>query len=169
MPRLNEFATIAFVICLTCIPVRAYAQDQPVGKLVHVRVLDGSKRSGSLISLDSKSVVIEQRGGALTVPLAEVRTITRASYALPAGTAIGLGAGFVGGLVVCGNESDCHPLQGALLYGAVGAGIGAAAGGVIKAIRSNSRVVYRAPAKTSIAVAPVFSRRSVGVRGVVSW
>jgi hypothetical protein len=166
MTRLYPLATMMCVICVLGAPVGAAAQDLPIGKPVRVTGLDGSHRGGTLVSLDGKEVVIQQRTGTATIPIAEVRTVTRPSYAVPAGALIGFGAGLMWGLAVCGSESDC---VAGLMYTGIGAGVGAAVGAVIKTARTNSRVVYRAPAKSSIAMSPVVGRRVAGVHGVISW
>jgi len=169
MTRLKLFLTMACSVGLLGLPVGASAQDLPIGKAVHVTNLDGSRVGGTLVSLDGKTVVIDQRTGTATMPLAGVRSVTRDSYAIAIGTFSGLGAGFLSGLMLCGAAEDCAPLQGALLGAGIGAGIGAAVGFAIKTSRTNARTLYRAPAKTSIALSPVLGRRQVGVRGVVAW
>jgi hypothetical protein len=169
MTRLNLFATMAFAIGVLGLPAGASAQDLPIGKAVQVTGLDGSRRGGTLVSLDGKTVVIQQRQGHATIPLAEVRTVTRPSYAILAGTLIGAGAGFVGGLAFCANQSDCPPQLVGLMYAGIGAGVGAAVGAMVKTARTNSRLVYRTPARTSIAMSPVVGRRAVGMHGVISW
>ena len=169
MTRSNLFATMACAIGLIGLPVGASAQDLPIGKAVHVTNLDGSRVGGTLVSLDGKTVVIDQRKRAVTISLDGVRSVDRDSYAIPIGTFAGLGAGFLSGLMLCGAAEDCAPLHGALIGGGIGAGIGAAVGFAIKGARTNARNVYRTPKKTSIAMSPVVGRRQVGVRGVIAW
>ena len=130
MTRLNLFATMVCAIGVFGLPAGAFAQNLPIGKAVSVTGLDGSRRGGSLVSLDGKTVVIEQRSGTATIPLAEVRTITRPSYAILTGTLIGAGAGFLGGLAVCNNKYDCPPELVGLMYAGIGAGVGAAVGAI---------------------------------------
>jgi len=169
MTRVNLLATTVCAIAMSGLPICASAQDLPIGKSVHVTALDGSRQGGRLVSLDGKTVVIEHRSGTANIPLAEVRIITRDSYAIPAGTFIGLGAGFFGGLMLCSAADDCPTGQATLMTAGIGAGIGAAAGILIKVLRADARVVYRAPAKTSLTMSPVVGRRQVGVRGVIAW
>jgi len=169
MTRLNLLATMACAIGVLGLPAGVSAQDLPIGKAVHVTSLDGSRRAGTLVSLDGKSVVIEQPTGTATISLTEVRTVTRPSYAILAATVTGLGVGLVSGLAVCANTYDCPPGLAALMYGGIGAGIGAAVGAMIKTARTDSRLVYRAPARTSITMSPVVGRRAVGMHGVISW
>ena len=168
---MNRFGFVAITVCVLGtlgLPVRASAQDLPIGKAVHVTALDGSRRGGTLVSMDTTTVVIDQSKGTIRIPLTDVRFVTRDSSAIAAGTGIGLGAGFVSGLIICGNASDC-PGEAIFLYAGVGAGIGAGVGGLIKYLRSNARVVYRAPAKTTVAVSPVVGRRQFGLGGVIKW
>ena len=98
MTRLNLLATMACAIGVLGLPTGVSAQVLPIGKAVHVTGLDGSRRAGTLVSLDGKSVVIEQPTGTATISLTEVRTVTRPSYAILAGTFTGLGIGLVSGL-----------------------------------------------------------------------
>jgi len=169
MTRLKLLVTLACAIGVVGIPAATSAQDLPIGKAVHVTNLDGSRVGGTLVSLDGKTVVIDQRKGAVTLPLNLVRNVTRDSYAVPIGTFAGLGAGFVAGLMLCGAAEDCATEQGALLGAGIGAGIGAAVGFAIKSSRTNARTVYSAPVKASVALSPVVGRRQVGVRGVIAW
>ena len=117
MTRLNLFATMALAIGVLGLPVGASAQDLPIGKAVHVTNLDGSRVGGNLVSLDGKTVVVEQRKGPVQLPLSAVRLVTRDSYAIPASIGVGLGAGLLGGLMLCGSEDDCAPGQAALMVG----------------------------------------------------
>jgi hypothetical protein len=169
MTRLKLFVTMVCAIGLVGVPAGASAQDLPIGKAVHVTNLDGSRIGGTLVSLDGKAVVIDQRKGAVTIPLTGVRRVERDSYAVPIGLGVGFGAGLVSGLALCANGDDCAPGLTALMFGGIGAGIGTAAGFAIKSSRTNTRTVYRAPTKTSIAMTPVLGRRQVGVRGVIAW
>jgi len=169
MTRLKLFVTMACSVGVLGMPAGASAQDLPIGKAVHVTNLDGSRVGGTLVSLNGKTVVIDQRNGAATIPLTEVRSVTRDSYAIPIGTFAGLGAGFLGGLMICSNHSDCPPGLAALMYGGIGAGVGAAVGVVIKTSRASARTLYRAPAKTPVALWPIVGRRQAGVRGVIVW
>jgi hypothetical protein len=169
MTRLKLFLTMACSVGLLGLPVGASAQNLPIGKAVHVTNLDGSRVGGTLVSLDGKTVVIDQRTGTATMPLAGVRSVTRDSYAIPIATFSGLGAGFLYGLMLCGEGEDCVPGATALMFGGIGAGIGAGVGLAIKISRTNARTLYRAPAKTSIALSPIVGRRQAGVRGVIVW
>jgi hypothetical protein len=169
MTRLKQFVTMVCAIGGMGMAAGASAQDLPIGKAVHVTSLDGSRVGGTLVALDGKTVVIDQRKGAVTIPLTGVRRVERDSYAIPIGVGVGFGVGLVSGLAICANGSDCAPGLTALMFGGIGAGIGAAAGFAIKSSRTNARTVYRAPTTTSISMSPVFGRRQVGVRGVIAW
>ena len=171
MSRLKMFVTITIVCAVGVVglPLSVAAQNLPVGKAVHVTGIDGARRAGKLVSIDSQTVVIEQPAGIARIPLTAVRSVTRDSNAIGVATAIGLGAGALGGLQVCRNGSDCSSLQTVPLFMGIGAGIGAGAGILIKMMRGNARTLYRAPAKTSMTLSPAVGRREVGVRGVIAW
>jgi hypothetical protein len=165
------FATTVCAVLVVGTPRLASAQEPPIGSAVHVTTVDGTRRGGTLVALDhdKKTLVIDQRSGRTQLSLPDVQMVTRDSRAIAAGTVVGLAGGLLTGVVVCGNASDCPMGLAALTYAGIGAGVGVAAGAIIKAARTNSRIVYKAPAKTSISLSPVVGRSQVGVRGVIAW
>jgi hypothetical protein len=134
------------------------------GPNVTVRLTDGVRRDGELISLTAAEVVIADEGRTQTFALNQVSRVERQTHNIRNGVLWGLVVGFAGGyLGSCGggDEDDCWPEVGALFAG-IGAGTGALIGAGVNRASAESRVLYPAPI-SSISIAPRVSPSRAGV------
>ena len=142
------------------------------GKAVRVTFPDGSRREGRLVTLSATDVTIDEKAGRAVVPLLGVSRIERIARRTRMGALLGAAAGFVVGyLGSCGggDEGDCWPEVGAL-----GAGIGVAAGALIgramDATGSPGNLLYASvPSAARVSLLPFVTRRGAGARVAVSW
>jgi hypothetical protein len=185
----NSVVTVVGLV-LALLPAVASAQGVSedrvagaIGKDVTVTSADGKRIRGKLRTLSTTEIVLQQVTGQqgtgqqttreFKLPLSNVKQIQRDSHAVALGAGIGLAAGV--GLAVLelatGDTSDL-PTAGAVGIVAVFGGIGAGAGaGIGAAFRPSgaSRIVYQAPAKTSVTLSPVIGKGKVGVSGAIRW
>ena len=151
--------------------LRASAPAPPRrGPHVTVRLTDGLRRDGILISLAAGEVVIAEEGRPQTFPLSQVSRVERKTHNVRNGVLWGLVVGFAGGyLGSCGSgdEEDCWPEAGALFAG-IGAGTGALIGAGVNRASAGSRVLYPAPS-SSISIAPRVSSSGAGVNVTVGF
>lgn len=173
---------LVFVLVVVFAPATVLAQatvekgrsEAAKGQKVRVTVADGSRRTAVFVSLSDSALVIRDTGGDVTMPLSSVRRVERVSHEVRSGALVGLGGGFILGMILCapGDESSCGPevIYSGLIGGGIGAGIGAALGAVMKGRHADRRILYQsaAPAAT-VAIAPVAGRRRIGVMVRVGW
>jgi len=150
------------------------AVKSAVGKDVHVVAWDSSRQTGTLVNMTDSAVTIRTWQGDRTVPLSEVRGIRRVSHAIRDGALIGLGGGGVFGLVAClggGCEGDdgVYVGESLLLFGGLGAGIGAVTGAIVNLTQASSRVIWLSPKPSGLALSPVVGPKTAGVAGRISW
>jgi hypothetical protein len=139
-------------------------EPAPRGPTVTVRLADGARRQGELISLTTAEVVIADEGRTQAFPLNNVARVERRTHNVRSGVLWGLVIGFAGGyLSSCGSgdEDDCWPEAGALFAG-IGAGTGALIGAGMNRAGAESRVLYPAPV-SSVSIAPRVSPSRAGV------
>ena len=123
--------------------------------MVQVRLLNGGRRTGELVSISPSEVVLRETGATNSFPLDKVSRVERKTHHVRTGVLWGLAAGFVGGyLASCGggDEEDCWPEVGALFAG-IGAGAGALVGGAVNQATADRRLLYSNPA-LSVSIAP---------------
>jgi hypothetical protein len=144
-----------------------------LGDAVSVTGVDGRKASGKLTNLSPASMTILRDGGPLEFQSASVRTVSiREHDSMFNGAVIGLAAGVAFGAIALGTSchddyyySDCGGLVvvGALLYGAMGTGIGV---GIDAITPGRTVVAYQRPAGNAparVSVAPLLSHSRQGV------
>ena len=168
----RRLVLIAFVVAPSALPANALAQESPVGKKVHVATLAGGKQTGKLVSLDTASVVVRQGRDTVTIPLRDVRRIDPVTHEVLYGALSGLAIGFTLGRRACTAESSsCDPGEDKLVgmfYGAVGAGVGAGIGRIVKGMLEPGRIVYPTKPKT-VTIVPIVGKGRVGVSGSIVW
>lgn len=124
-------------------------------------VLDNLSREvrGVLGTLSDTKLTVMVDGSLREIPFSDVRRITRlGGDSLWNGLLIGAGVGALSGGAL---QGPAVALQGALIYGAIGALVDKARRGKVE--------VYRAPAGIAIRVLPVFSPGHQGVRASLSF
>ena len=142
------------------------------GKEVHVVALDHSRQTGQLVSIDDTQVTISRRDGQVSIPRKEVQGVRLVSHVFLKSTMIGLGAGVGTGLVYGSRFSEggsTYAIEGALMFGGIGAGVGAAIGAVANLSGAGRRTVYLGPGKAALNLAPAIGRGRVGFTGLLSW
>ena len=167
----RRLALVAFVVALSALPVNALAQESPVGKKVHVATFAGGTQTGKLVSLDTASVVVRQARDTVTIPLRDVRRIDPVTHEVLYGALSGVAIGFTLGLRAC-TATSCDPGEDKLVgifYGAVGAGVGAGIGRIVKGMLEPSRIVYPTKPKTVPTIVPIVGKGRVGVGGSIVW
>lgn len=151
---------------------RLVAPADAIGKEVHVVALDHSRKTGWLVSIDDTQVTIRRSDGAISMPLKEVQGVRLASHVFLKSTMIGLGVGFGTGLVYGSRFEEGgsnYAIEGALMFGGIGAGVGAAIGAVANLTGAGSRTVYIGPGKTALNLAPLLGKGRAGFTGLLSW
>jgi len=138
-------------------------------KTVHVTTASGGKMKGKLLELSDSSFTMLVGRERRTLQKSEIQEVSEihrhAGKGALIGTGIGAAFGVVGmiaGCADCGVETVGYAVIGAIVYGGIGAGIGALAG----AATQTERVVYRAPTHQSAArvtVSPLVSKRGAGL------
>lgn len=135
-----------------------------VGDTIRVTLRDRQVRTGRLIVMDPASLTIEEAGTRKTVVPGDVAAVDRRGDSLKNGTIIGLtiGAGAAGtlGAVFEGTEpgETGRPVAGLLGGALYGAGIGL----LCDVLRKGWTATYRAPAQTTLNVAPVIDDKRYG-------
>jgi hypothetical protein len=143
-----------------------------IGKEVHVVALDHSRQTGWLVSMDDAQVTIRRSDGTISMKLTEVQGVRLASHVFLKSTMIGLGVGVGTGFVYGSRFEEggrSYAIEGALMFGGIGAGVGAAIGAVANLTGAASRTIYIGPAKTTMNLAPVLGKGRVGFTGLFSW
>ena len=174
--RFATWAPLAAVL-IALLPVIAAAQEPVtsfdqlntrlrIGDTVWVTDAQGREIKGRILELHDASITLTER----TFSAAEVgRVRLRVNDSVLTGTLIGLATGLGAGAAVLG-QGDTDPSGGtiagaALLFGGVGAAVGAGIDGLIH----GKRDVYRSPGASSsarVSLAPVLAPRS---KSVVVW
>jgi hypothetical protein len=135
------------------------------GADVRVTLFNGARPRGRFMSLTSTEIVVRQKAGEeVRYPLDQVLRVDEVRHTARKAAIIAAVSGFVAGyLLSCGggDEEDCWPEVGAMF-----AGIGAGAGGLIGAAWDHSHaaahVIYAA-SPSSVRLAPLVSPRGAGV------
>jgi hypothetical protein len=150
---------------------RLAASEKPV----RVTTAAEGKISGKLLDLSESSLTVLVGHERRTLQKSEILQVAELHHHAGQGALIGLGTGaalgFVGMLLACGDcgdESGAFALAGAIVYGGIGAGIGALAG----AATTTERNVYRAPAPAAdarFAVSPLVTTRGAGIAATLRF
>jgi hypothetical protein len=137
------------------------------GKTVFVRDTAGRTFRGRVNSLTAAELVVETGSGPRRFGEGDVRELAVPGDRLVNGLAIGLASGAVIGAAIGGTFSgEFRPgdaFEGALMFGAIGAGLGLLADFAIR----GKTVVYRAAPR--VALAPFVTRRVIAVRTTIAW
>jgi hypothetical protein len=157
-------------------PSDASAQTANFGsQKAWVTTVDGREQQGRLTSFTPSGVVLRLPDGQLaTLPMRDVLRVE-----VKDGLGNGACNGAVGGLLMSAMfvasitslcDGDCSGIgpfvvTGIVAYTAMGTGIGVA----IDAMRGKRQSIYSASSATSIAIAPMVTRRSAGVNVAVRW
>jgi hypothetical protein len=148
--------------------------SQAVGKTVRVTTANGLSTTGTLVSLDTSTVVIRRRGTDLPMALATVQKVEKVSHGLRNGLLIGAAASAVPWVSVattrdsCADCEDGPAMAGVLTLVALGAGAGI--GAIANAARAGGNVVYRGqPPPPALTLAPIVSATHRGVAARIRW
>ena len=143
------------------------------GREVHVVSMDHSRQTGHLVSIDDTHVTINGRDGQVSIPKKDVQGVRLVSHVFRDSTVVGLGVGVatgvVWGLAASGGEDGAYALEGALMFGGIGAGAGAVVGAVLNLTGAEKRTVYLGPAKATLNLAPAVGKGRVGFTGLLTW
>jgi hypothetical protein len=136
---MRTVGAIAILLVLPSAPAFAgqVAQAEPrAGGTVRVTALDGTKRTGALVSLTKTDVVIKQDGRDVPIPLSTVAAVDRVGRAKLWGALVGGAAGAVYGYGVFEEDVNDpnYELKGALIVGSVGAAGGFGLGALVDRI-----------------------------------
>jgi hypothetical protein len=143
-------------------PLDDLALHVNLGDRLRVRERSGVTISGRLTGLTGTEITLETESGEARVAVTVVGAVAVRRYALGQGALIG-GALFTAlafAAPACRDNPDCVPIVAAPF----GAGVGLAIGALIPRMKT----VFRAE-PSRVGVAPVLSRRSVGIRATLRW
>ncbi len=173
--RLRELA-LGLAIAVWAVPAFAQAPpDVPVGTTVRVFLTDGTRRTGTLISLTPDEVHIHEH----LLKLQDVRRIETVPHAARNFALAGALTGVVVAYATrtCRGSNDqgrasaglpeCNYVRPALF-----SGLGAVAGGIIGAAvdSSGTRVLFSAPARApTVRAGPFVARKGAGVAVAIGW
>ena len=176
-------APILLATCLAVSP--AYAQPSSLlGEVVRkgqtVEVIDdeGREITGKVSLVSQAALHLVSDGTATEIPFARITQIARPTDSLANGALIGLAAGAAFGVLgATVGTGDCDDYFGpcfegpryvigsALIFGAIGAGIGVG----IDALVRHNRIVYRRDAKLTARVVPIVGRGRAGAAMTLRW
>jgi len=145
------------------------------GKTVRVTMSDGTRHEGRILGQTPTELKIG-RDLWTTVPLDRIETVEEVSRGVQKGVLkgalIGFGSGFGLGTAVllsCWGDECAASLLPALGFGALGAGIGAGLGALAGHSHHGSGVIYQAPRRTTVSLAPILSRTRKGMAFSMTW
>lgn len=175
---------LALAACLVASPAFAQTEGPIVSALVKrgqtVEVIDdqGQETRGKVRTLSATTLTLDRAGKATEIPFERITQIARPSDSLANGALIGLGAGVAFGILgSTAGTSDCEAgyypcfdgprfvVGSALIFGAIGAGIGVG----VDALIHRERVIYRRDSRRQTRVAPVVGPGVGGAVVSVSW
>jgi hypothetical protein len=143
-------------------PLNELALHVNLGDQLRVRDRSGVTINGRLTGLTGTEITLETESGEARVAAIAVRAVTVRHYALGQSALLGgvLFTALAFAAPACRENPDCVPIAAAPL----GAGVGLAIGALVP----RQKTVFRAD-EPRVAVAPVLSLRSVGVRATLRW
>ena len=133
-----------------------------LGDRLRVRDRSGVTISGRLTGLTGTEITLETDSGEARVAVTVVRAVAVRRYALGQGALIG-GALFTAlafAAPACRDNPDCVPI----LAAPFGAGVGLTIGALVPRMKT----VFRAE-QPRVGIAPVLSRRTMGIRVTLRW
>lgn len=139
------------------------------GKTVRITTTDGVRRKVRVLSHTSTEMVV---GDGAPVPSERIAMVEKVSHRVRNSTLIGLAIGVATGAaftIACGDSGECDPGP-VLALGGIGAGIGAAVGGVRYLFRGDRDVIHDARKRTpTMSFAPILSPTRKGVAFSMTW
>lgn len=178
--RHRHIAGVLMAWAVVGITSAASAQDAPafadlgthlrVGDRVRVEHRDGTRFSGSVVSLSTDALVITDATGRRTFTAATTARVARLGDSVMNGALVGLLPGFLFGLQLPRATSDRRVNEGSgvkagLITGLIGAAIGMAVDGV----RDGETELYIAAPPARATVAPLMRRGAVGAAATIRW
>jgi hypothetical protein len=142
-----------------------------VGREVRVTFTNGARLSQRLVALTDRDVEVERHGARSRYSIDDVQLIERTRHAARYGTVIGGLTGFVAGTMMCGGgdeQCDYPVIDGGVIVGAMGAGIGAAVGALINSTTASRHVLY-ARRTSTVTVVPAVTRGRAAVGVAFCW
>jgi hypothetical protein len=143
-------------------PLKELALHVNLGDQLRVRHRFGMTIKGRLTGLTGTEITLGTESGEARIAVTMVRAVAVRRYALGQGALVG-GALFTAlafAAPACRENPDCVPIVAAPF----GAGVGLAIGALVPRMKT----VFRSD-EPRVAVGPVLSRRSVGVRATLRW
>lgn len=145
------------------------------GDVIHIRDNNGQNVGGRLVDLSPDALRLLVNGSTREFNASDVDVVTAARHGNTAnGAKYGLATGAgVGTLIMflafdhCNNQCVPYLLTGALVYGGIGAGLGAG----FSAMSTSQRVIFARPAAqhARMTIAPVVDRTHAGAMLNVRW
>lgn len=140
------------------------------GDSVRIELRDGTRASGTVISVSPESLVVAGAAGRQTFTAATTRRVARLGDSVLNGALVGLLPGFLLGLQAPGQTSDQRVNEGSgmeagLITGLVGAAIGMAVDGA----RDGETEIYAAAPTARVTLAPLAGRGAMGAVASVRW
>jgi hypothetical protein len=149
-----------------------------LGQTLEVIDDQGQEVRGRVRSLSADALTLDRKGTQTEIPFQRITQIARPNDNLANGALIGLGAGVAFGLVgATVGTDDCDEVYyecyggprfiaaAALVFGAIGAGIGVG----VDALIHRERVIYRRDGRRQTRVAPVVGPGVGGAVVSVTW
>ncbi len=145
------------------------------GKTIRITTSDGTRHEGRLIAQTRAGLTVE--GGSSTpVPFDRIATVEEVSHRqrndVLKGTLIGFGSFFGLGALVqwsCWGDECAANLGPAFAFGAIGAGVGAGFGALVARTHRGMGVIYQAPHRTTMSLAPILSPTRKGMAFSMTW
>jgi hypothetical protein len=177
------------ILAITCFGRTAAAQsiDEVVhpGRVVRVDDRDGHILTGKVFRVSAQTLELMVGGHTETIPVGRIWSV-RVQYKDPisdgarkgalTGLVIGAAFGVIGAMSTCGEQPQFINLCSAgdatvvaAVFGAYGAGIGAASGLIGDALLPSYRVVWRAPVTSKIAFSVTRLPRGTGAALSFRW
>jgi hypothetical protein len=140
---------------------------------VTVTGTNGVEHRGRLLAFTPDAVLLRDDGREIQLPLDDVRTIDKAGHHVLIGAIAGTALASALWVSVATTRDSCADCEdgpaAAALLTPVAIGGGAGIGALVKMATSNSRRLYPAPARTSLAMAPMLGRGLAGVSLGLAW
>jgi hypothetical protein len=139
------------------------------GDGVRIDTHDGTRASGTVVSVSAETLVITSAAGRQTFTAATTTRVARLGDSVLNGALVGLLPGFLLGLQLPRATSDQRANEGSgIKSGLITAVIGAAIGMAADGARDGESEIYSAP-PARVSVAPFVGRGTVGATAAVRW
>jgi hypothetical protein len=176
---------LALVCCVGTAAAQSIDEAVKPGRIVRVDERDGNVRIGKVFAVSPQALELMVGNGKQTIPVGQIWSIKLAykdsltdgaRKGALFGLAIGAGLGVIGAISTCGEQPQFINLCSAgdativaALFGAYGAGIGAAAGLIGDALHPSYRTVWRAPVTPRISISIMRLPGSTGAGISFKW